>query len=176
MVTILLSLMVSATASGVAAEPSPTPAPAEQTSPVWQPPPPQFPPLPPDSGWGRRIVYSNSQQRVWLVEWNEGVVGSWLVSGRRGMPRAGTYRVFSKSRYSSARGGRVRMEYMTRFARGRRLAIGFHSIPVTRRGAPIQTEAQLGTYRSAGCVRQKLSDAKALWDFAAIGTPVVVTR
>lgn len=67
------------------------------------------------------------------------------------------------------------MEFMTRFARGRRLAIGFHSIPVGRRG-PIQSEAELGKFRSAGCVRQRYADAARMWEWAPIGTTVVVTR
>lgn len=155
---------------------SPPPPPPQETS---QPPPPPaaapaHPGLPAGSGAGRRVVYSNSQQRIWLVEGNESIAASWLVSGRRGVPRPGVYGVFSKSRYSSAQGGRVRMEFMVRFARGRRLAIGFHSIPVGRRG-PIQTEAQLGTFRSAGCVRQLRANAETLWNWAPIGTRVVVT-
>lgn len=68
------------------------------------------------------------------------------------------------------------MEFMVRFARGRRLAIGFHSIPVSRRGgAPIQSESELGRFRSAGCVRQSYADAARMWEFAGVGTPVVVT-
>ena len=63
---------------------------------------------------------------------------------------------------------------MPRFARGRTLAIGFHSIP-RKNGVPIQSEAQLGTFRSAGCVRQADRDALALWNFAPLGTKVVVT-
>jgi lipoprotein-anchoring transpeptidase ErfK/SrfK len=66
------------------------------------------------------------------------------------------------------------MEYMIRFARGRRLAIGFHSIPVRRNGQPIQSEAQLGTPLSHGCVRQSLPDAAFLWGWAGVGTAVVV--
>ncbi len=66
------------------------------------------------------------------------------------------------------------MEYMVRFARGRSLAIGFHSIPTSRKG-PIQREDELGHFRSAGCVRQKFSDAEKLWNFAPVGTKVVVT-
>lgn len=131
------------------------------------------PALPAASGAGRRIVYSNSAQRVWLVNADETVHRSYLVSGRRGVPRPGTYSVFSKSRYSSS--GSVRMEHMTRFARGSTLAIGFHSIPVDRRGRPIQSTSQLGTFRSHGCVRQAPSDAAYLWDWAPIGTVVVVT-
>lgn len=158
-----------------APETSPPPPAVEEPPPAPPPPPPQYPALPASSGSGRRVVYSNSQQRLWLVEGSGEVTASWLVSGRKGMPRAGTYRVFSKSRHSSARRGRVRMEFMTRFARGRSLAIGFHSIPVDRRGRPIQSEGELGQYRSAGCVRQRWADAQTLWTWAPIGTVVVVT-
>lgn len=153
--------------------PDPTPPPPEQPPP---PPPPQYPSLPGGSGVGRRIVYGNSQQRIWIVEEDGTVAGSWPVSGRRGLPRPGTYGVRSKSRYSSARGGSIRFQYMVRYARGRRLWMGFHSIPVTRRGVPIQSESRLGTATSTGgCVRQRMSDAARLYDWAPMGTKVVVT-
>lgn len=132
---------------------------------------------PPDSGAGRRVVYSLSQQRVWQVavapEGAETVERTYLVSGRRGYPKAGTYSVFSTSRHTRA--GSLRMEYMVRFTKSRRTNVGFHSIPVDRRGRPIQSEAQLGTPRSRGCVRPSVADAAALWAFAPVGTTVVVT-
>jgi lipoprotein-anchoring transpeptidase ErfK/SrfK len=134
------------------------------------------PPVPAASGEGRRVVYSNSAQRVWLVT-EEGVVErTYLVSGRRNYPRAGTYSVFSKSERTTARRGSLTMGYMVRFARGRSLAIGFHDIPRTRAGRPIQSESQLGTFRSAGCVRQSTADAQYLYGWAPIGTTVVVVR
>ncbi|MGH3354503.1 MAG: L,D-transpeptidase, partial [Nocardioidaceae bacterium] len=68
------------------------------------------------------------------------------------------------------------MRYMVRFAHGARASIGFHDIPVDRRGEPVQTRAQLGRRLSSGCVRQARPDAKALWRFAGLGTRVVVTR
>ena len=37
----------------------------------------------------------------------------------------------------------------------------------------MQTEAQLGTPLSRGCVRQRRADAIALWEFAPLGTVVV---
>lgn len=129
------------------------------------------PPVPANSGFGRRIVYSNSAQRVWLVEANGTVAKTHLVSGRRGMPALGTYRVFSKSRYTSS--GSARMEFMVRFARGRKLAIGFHTIPYGGNGKPLQAEAQLGTPRSHGCVRQAPADAIFLYMWAPVGTTVV---
>ena len=67
------------------------------------------------------------------------------------------------------------MQYMVRWYQSKRLAVGFHSIPVDpTRAGPIQSEAQLGTFRSAGCVRQRLSDAQFLWEWSPVGTPVVV--
>jgi hypothetical protein len=130
------------------------------------------PPVPAGSGAGRRVVYSISQQRVWLVDDNR-VDRNYAVSGRRTYPRPGTYRVFSTSRHT--RNGSLRMEYMVRFARGPRWSVGFHSIPVTASGRPIQSEAELGSYRSSGCVRQSLADAAYLWQWAPVGTVVVVT-
>lgn len=137
-------------------------------------PPSPYPAPPANSGEGRRIVYSNSGQRVWLVEADGYVTRSYLVSGRAGMPRAGTYHVFSKSRYTTS--GSVSMEWMVRFAWGSTLAIGFHSIPVDRYGRPIQSERLLGTYQSSGCVRQARRDAAFLWDWTPVGTKVVVLR
>jgi lipoprotein-anchoring transpeptidase ErfK/SrfK len=136
--------------------------------------PTAFPELPEGSGAGRRVVYSNSAQRVWLVGDDGVAFDSWLVSGRRGVPRPGVYSVYSRSPVSTAHNGSVSMQYMVRFANGRTLAIGFHSIPVTRGGRMIQKLEQLGTFRSSGCVRQRVEDAAKMWDFAAIGTPVVV--
>lgn len=159
-------------------QPTPSESPHPQEPPAQEkessPPPPSYPPLPANSGEGRRIVYSNSGQRVWLVEQDGAISGSWLISGRRGIPRAGTYKVATKSRYSSAKGGALRLEYMVRFTRPRKLWIGFHSIPVSKRG-PIQSESQLGTFTSAGCVRQRLSDSAVLYNWAPLGTRVVVT-
>lgn len=139
------------------------------------PPPPVFPALPPNSGTGRRIVYSNSGQRVWLVEANGTIHNSYLVSGRRDTPRPGTYSVFSKSVNAWAGYNGITMKHMVRFTHGRSLAIGFHSIPRDAYGRPLQTEAQLGTYRSSGCIRQRDDLAEALYHWAPVGTTVVVT-
>jgi lipoprotein-anchoring transpeptidase ErfK/SrfK len=65
------------------------------------------------------------------------------------------------------------MRWFVRFAEGPNAAIGFHSIPLLD-GAPVQTIAQLGIPLSHGCIRQKTADARALWDFAPVGTTVVV--
>ena len=138
-------------------------------------PQPAFPPLPEGSGSGRRIVYSNPQQRVWLVEGNGVVVRSYLVSGKYQTPDAGTYSVFSKSRRAYAGHDGIDMDDMVRFAHSERsgIPIGFHGIP-RRNGQPMQTDDEFGEFRSAGCVRQPGADAAFLYDWAPVGTTVVV--
>lgn len=132
--------------------------------------------VPAGSGSGRRVVYAVSAQRVWLVNEDGSLHGSWLVSGRRGEPNPGSYSVFSRSRHASAKAPGITMEYMVRFVRTAGLPIGFHSIPVNRRGAQIQTVEELGTFQSLVCVRQRYEDAVVMWNFAQIGTPVIVLR
>lgn len=130
--------------------------------------------LPPESGEGRRVVYSINGQRVWLVESDERVSRTYLVSGRLDRPGPGSYEVYSKSPTATSYTYTEQMQYMIRFARGERAAIGFHDIPVLDDGTPVQTEAQLGQPLSAGCVRQAEQDAAFLWDWAELGTTVVV--
>lgn len=132
--------------------------------------------LPADSGDGRRIVFSQSGQRVWLVGDNGKVRRTYLVSGSvLDNLEPGSYSVYSKSRWAVGIDDSGVMEYFVRFAQGPSgAAIGFHTIP-TKDGTPLQTKAQLGTPQSHGCVRQRTADAIALWDFAPVGASVVVT-
>lgn len=133
------------------------------------------PSLPANSGSGRRIVYANGAQRVWLVGADGEIVDSYLVSGRQGVPAPGIYEVFSKSEYAQAGHDDIRMRFMVRFAKGSSgLSIGFHSIPYFGNGQPLQSEDELGEFRSAGCVRQSVGHAAQLYEWAEVGTPVVV--
>jgi lipoprotein-anchoring transpeptidase ErfK/SrfK len=130
--------------------------------------------LPAASGQGRRVVFSKSAQRVWLVDRDGEVEATYLVSGSLTENLApGSYDVYSRSRWAVGIEDSGVMQYFVRFAHGRNAAIGFHSIP-TKNGVPLQTVAQLGTPQSHGCIRQKLSDAVRMWDFAPVGTDVVV--
>jgi lipoprotein-anchoring transpeptidase ErfK/SrfK len=130
--------------------------------------------LPADSGTGRRVVYSESRQRVWLVAGGE-VRRTYPVSGSiYDNLDPGTYSVFSRSEQAWGIDDSGTMRYFVRFAHGDNAAIGFHDIPVDD-GTPVQTVDQLGTPLSHGCIRQRRADAKALWAFAPVGTKVVVT-
>jgi len=137
---------------------------------------PVKPDLPyPNEGMGKRIIYSNGEQRVWLVEASGELTKTHLVSGRRGVPAAGEYEVYSKSRHASAPYKGITMEYMVRYTFGINWPLGFHSIPVRPDKTPLQTIEQLGTHRSAGCSRQHIDDAEFVFHWADLGTKVIVT-
>ncbi|MEV5001011.1 L,D-transpeptidase [Nocardioides sp. LML1-1-1.1] len=132
--------------------------------------------LPAGSGKGRRIVFSQGRQRVWLIDGTGDVERTYLVSGSVTDNLArGTFAVYSRSRNAVGIDDSGTMEYFVRFTHGTGgSAIGFHTIPVDD-GKPVQTLKQLGTPLSHGCIRQERSNAIALWEFAPIGTKVVVT-
>jgi hypothetical protein len=117
------------------------------------------PPVPKESGTGKRIVYDRSRQRVWLVREDKTVRATYLVSGHKygTLPAVGRYRVQSKSRHTQSLDGAVSMEFMVRFVYGNTRWIGFHSIPVDGNG-------------------QRWRNARTLYDFAKIGTRVVVRQ
>lgn len=131
--------------------------------------------LPADSGDGRRVVFSESRQRVWLVDGREKVVRTYLVSGSiHDNLDPGHYAVYSKSRHAVAYDYRETMNYMVRFTSGENAAIGFHDLPELKNGRLAQTRQELGTPQSSGCVRQWKPDARALWKFTDVGTSVDV--
>jgi len=128
----------------------------------------------PDVGSGRRIIYTNGGQRVWLINGTGELFKTHQVTGRRGIPSVGRYRIYSMSRYAWAPYDGITMEYMVRFARGE-WPYGFHSIPVWPDKRPLQVPAKLGTHGSGGCVRQLWDDAEAVFGWSTLGTRVIVT-
>jgi lipoprotein-anchoring transpeptidase ErfK/SrfK len=155
----------------------PPPPTTTTTTTTTLPPPPPPDILPADSGTGRRTVYSKSRQRVWAVSAAGEVLKTHRVSGRLKWcdPRIGTYTIFSRSRYTnSIQNPTVKWGYMIRFTKGCEGGnIGFHEIP-KKYGVPLQSISQLGQPLSAGCVRQATSDAVWMWNWAWVGTKVVV--
>ena len=132
-------------------------------------------PVPIKSGTGRRIVYANRQQRVWVINADNEVIRTFPVSGMLGQPGKGTFSVFSKSptSYSPEFAG-VTFRFMTRFAIGRNGGnIGFHEIPV-RNNRPMQTVDELGAFKGSGCLRSSTQDALFIYQWATLGTKVVV--
>jgi len=137
---------------------------------------PDAPPLPANSGSGKRVVYDRSGQRVWAVDKNERVIRSWLVSGSKYNNEVpGTHEVYSRSEVSTAWNGKAFLPHMIRWLKTDIGNIGFHGIPRhVADGSRYEKDSELGTRLSGGCQRQADLDADFMWDFAQIGTKVVV--
>lgn len=137
---------------------------------------PARPQLPAKSGRGKRIVYDQKTQRVWLVGSGGKIKRTYPVSGSKlDNVKPGNYQVQAKFDEVLAYDGSGTMNYFVQFTRGDTAAIGFHDLPRDRSGDLKQKRGDLGERRSDGCVRQWKADAKALWKFASVGTDVVVT-
>jgi lipoprotein-anchoring transpeptidase ErfK/SrfK len=135
-----------------------------------------LPSLPEASGQGRRVVFDQSEQRVWLVDADGEIRRTYLVTGsNRDNVQPGSYVVQSRTRHARAYTGSGTFEFFVKFTDGRNAPIGFHTITANARGRLVYAREDLGTPRTPGCVEQWLDDAKALWAFAPVGTPVEVT-
>jgi peptidoglycan hydrolase-like protein with peptidoglycan-binding domain len=135
------------------------------------------PPLPENSGSGRRVVYDRAGQRTWAVSDSGEIIRSWLVAGSQYSNEVpGTHEVYSRSEMSTAWNGKAWLPQMIRWLKTERGAIGFHAIPLhVSDDSPYMTTDELGTRLSGGCQRQHNLDSEFMWAFATIGTPVIVT-
>ncbi len=132
------------------------------------------------SGTGRRVVISQGQNYVWLVRADGSVAAQGGLVDNPGVLSPGSYTVGSqcgrpaKVRRNTDYGGRLWLHYFTRFAP---CGVGFHQIPVQKSdGRQIHPDWMLGTNvkESSGCIRLSRRVAARLWDFAGVGTRVVV--
>ncbi|MEP7202203.1 MAG: L,D-transpeptidase family protein [Ilumatobacteraceae bacterium] len=137
---------------------------------------PDAPQLPANSGSGKRVVYDRTGQRVWAVDKNERVIRSWLVAGSKYNNEVpGTHKVFSRSEVSTAWNGKAFLPKMIRWLKTDIGNIGFHGIPRhVADGSRYMKDSELGQRLSGGCQRQADADAAFMWDFAQVGTAVVV--
>ena len=98
------------------------------------PPPPSPYAVPANSGAGRRVVYSKSRMRVWIVEADGRVARTYLVSGSvTDNLKPGVYQVYSKSPTATGIDDSGTMRYMVRFTYGENAAKPGHWTPGTSR-------------------------------------------
>jgi hypothetical protein len=162
-----------------------TPPPPEGASDLWGMPLSSVasagddaPPLPDgaDQISGKRVVYDRTSQRVWAIDDQERIVRSYLVSGSRFRNEVpGVHTVYSRTEDALGFDLTADLPYMIRYTETERGHIGFHAIPSWKdTGEKLQTEDELGQKLSGGCTRQALLDAQFLWEFADVGTSVLV--
>jgi hypothetical protein len=179
--------------AGVASSTSPAPAApgAPQPSPT-----PTIPPVPANSGAGMRVVYSVSQNTVWLIDANEKVLRWYNVAPGTQLTPTDQYRVQRKVPGPGRGGDSLTIVNTVVFGTLQGNALGFSGTetpladilasnapspspsgsPTSTRkptGRPSTTRPSTSGKKNPG-VRETVADSKALYEFVDIGTLVAV--
>ncbi|GGV84465.1 hypothetical protein GCM10015535_29290 [Streptomyces gelaticus] len=163
----VLAFQASANAPDSVAAPRPKPSataterakPKEKSRPVA---------LPVDSGTGKRVVYALEDRRVWLVDADGKATRTFEVMPSTLNPLPGTYRVNTPRTGAPTKGSDgVMIEHVVRFAMVDNVAVGFSAAVDGSMESPDPT-------LKTGGVRMSRADGDAMWDFALVGTKVVV--
>ncbi len=133
------------------------------------PPTPTPTPVPP-----KKIVIDISEQRMYVYQ-GEHLIWKWLCS--TGLPgrdtRTGTFAVQSKIEEAYSSVWRLRMPYWLGIYWAGASENGIHALPINPDGT-ILWSGLLGQKASFGCIILDTPNAKMLYDWAEIGTPVII--
>lgn len=128
----------------------------------------------PSAGGGKRIVIDLSEQHLYAYQGNA-LAHSFVVS--TGMPgagtRTGTFRVLDKYRNAYASTWNLQMPYWMGIYWAGSLENGIHALPILSNGQRLW-KGYLGTPVSYGCVILGTQQARTLYQWAEVGTPVVI--
>lgn len=130
------------------------------------------------AGEGKKIVVSLSKQEMTLYERGRVVSVRRVSTGKWSTPTPfGTFAVKNKIPVAYSKAYGLYMENWMAFSADGRY--GLHSLPYWRLkggGKLYEGAAHIGTPVSHGCIRQTLIDSKNLYEWAPIGTPVIVSK
>ncbi|MFI6939289.1 hypothetical protein ACIBI4_08470 [Streptomyces sp. NPDC050418] len=124
--------------------------------------------LPAMSGQGERVVYELGSDRVWLVGAGNKVERTFKVTPSTVDPLPGEYAVSTRSGSITGSDG-VPIEHVVRFASNDGVTIGFSAAQDGSTPAP-------DTSKKTGGIRESRADGRAMWEFATVGTAVVVVE
>jgi LysM repeat protein len=131
-------------------------------------------PAPAPGGGGKRIVIDLSEQHLYAYQ-NGALVYSFVVStGKAGTrTRAGTFSILDKFPNAYASTWDLQMPYFMGIYWSGSLENGIHALPILSNGQTLWA-GYLGTPASFGCIILSTENARALYYWADIGTPVVI--
>ncbi|WP_199547379.1 hypothetical protein [Streptomyces sp. N35] len=124
--------------------------------------------LPTLSGQGQRVVYSLGSDRVWLVGEGDKVEHTFKVSPSTVDPLPGEYAVTTRSGSITGSDG-TPIEHVVRFATNDGVTIGFSA---AKDGSTPEPDPS----RKTGGIRESRADGLAMWEFATVGTSVIVVQ
>jgi LysM repeat protein len=131
-------------------------------------------PAPAPGGGGKRIVIDLSEQHLYAYQ-NGALVYSFVVStGKAGTrTRAGTFSILDKYPNAYASTWDLQMPYFMGIYWSGSLENGIHALPILSNGQTLWA-GYLGTPASFGCIILSTENARTLYYWADIGTPVVI--
>ncbi len=126
----------------------------------------------PANSAGKRIEVNISQQRMYVWQGNA-LLHNWVCStGEPGRnTAAGHFRVLDKIPEAWASTWNLRMPYWMGIYQAGSLENGIHALPILPNGKALWA-GYLGTPVSYGCVILSTENARALYNWAEVGTPV----
>ena len=130
-------------------------------------------PAPAAAGGGKRIVIDLSEQHLYAYQ-GEVLAHSFVAStGMGGSTRTGTFRVLDKYPNAYASTWSLQMPHWLGIYWAGSLENGIHALPILPSGQRLW-EGYLGTPVSFGCIILGTQEARMLYEWAEVGTPVVI--
>jgi hypothetical protein len=161
----VLAWQASAAPAGVPS-PAPSASPGRHSAPPGPTAAQRARELPAKSGTGKRVVYAPHRKRVWLVDASGAVARTYAVAPGTVSPVPGSYKVTGHSAQITGSDG-TPVQHIVYFA-------VFQSVSIAFDAAADGSFPTPDPAKRTGAVREGVADASALWDFAPVGTPVVV--
>ena len=124
---------------------------------------------------GKSIVVSISQQHLWAYQDNVLIYSFIASTGMNNSTRAGTFSVLDKIPNAYGATWNIWMPHWLGIYYAGSLENGIHALPILSNGATLWA-GYLGTPISFGCVVLGSYEAGQLYDWADIGTPVIIQR
>lgn len=130
------------------------------------------------AGKGKRIEIDLSEQKLKMIENGKVISIRSISSGKASMPTpTGEFKTRNKIVSAYSKPYDLYMEYWMAFSTDG--SYGLHSLPYWKTkngGRYYEGASHIGTPVSHGCIRQTLAEAKSLYDWAPVGTPVKIQK
>lgn len=131
-------------------------------------------PSPAPSGSGKRIVIDLSEQRLYAYQNGVSVYAFVASTGKPGSrTRTGTFSILDKYPNAYASTWDLQMPYFMGIYWAGSLENGIHALPILSNGQTLWA-GYLGTPVSFGCIILSTENARTLYYWADVGTPVVI--
>ena len=124
---------------------------------------------------GKEIQIDISEQHLYAYQDNEMVFSLVVSTGIGNSTRIGTFKVLDKIPKAYSNAFNIWMPYWMGIYYSGSLENGIHGLPLLMNGVELWGNL-LGSPATYGCIESKTSEAKKLYDWAEIGTPVIIRK